>query len=115
LSRVILVGADAQEANLTEVDLKDADLRGARLPSADLSSADLDGADLGGADLRYATLYRAKNLDLSLFLTESPPRWQKLFLESQKYFLDPLSRDELADFNLSPEKLAKFRREASAP
>jgi hypothetical protein len=35
------------------------------------------------------------------------------FLESQKRFLDSLSRKELSEFKLTPEKLARLRREAS--
>jgi len=36
---------------------------------------------------------------------------RKLFLDSQKLFFDSLSREELSEFDLTPEKLAKFRRE----
>ena len=37
----------------------------------------------------------------------------KEFLESQEAFLDSLSPAGLAKFNLTPETLAKFRREAN--
>jgi len=47
------------------------------------------------------------------FITHPPPDRQKVFLDSQQAFLDSLSREHLSKFNLSPEKLARIRREAS--
>jgi uncharacterized protein YjbI with pentapeptide repeats len=112
LSHAILDHAGLEGANLTEADLTNADVKRADLRKADLSNAYLEGANLKDADLSYANLYGANNLDLGRYLTNEPPEWQKRFLDSQKYWLDSLYPDELAEFNLSPEKLAKFRREA---
>ena len=53
------------------------------------------------------------DLDLDMVITDLPPDEQKEFLHAQKGFLDSLSPRKLATFNLSSEKLAKFRREAS--
>jgi hypothetical protein len=45
---------------------------------------------------------------------ESPRERLKVFLDSQGAFLNSLSRQEWSRFNLSPEKLARIRREAGA-
>jgi uncharacterized protein YjbI with pentapeptide repeats len=124
LSHAILVGADLEGADLSDGYLDGADLRGADLREAKLLDTELDGANLEGADFQYALINRAsfqhahlnqaRNLDLDELLSDVPSAdWLKRFLVSQKAFLDSLSPDELAEFNLSPEKLAKFRREAS--
>ncbi len=52
-------------------------------------------------------------LDLGRYITDLPPKRQKAFLASQKAFLDSLTREELSELQLSPEKLAKLRREAN--
>jgi uncharacterized protein YjbI with pentapeptide repeats len=104
-----LSGADLSRAYLVEADLSAADLTGANLSGADLSGANLDTPFLADANLKGT-----ENLDLARYLTGlDDPTWQKDFLDSQKAFLDSLSPKELAKFNLSPEKLAVFRREAS--
>jgi hypothetical protein len=54
----------------------------------------------------------AENLDLGRFISDLALERREAFLDSQKV-LDALSRQELAELNLSPERLAKFRREAS--
>ncbi len=56
LSDADLRGADLRGADLRGADLRDAHLRGADLRGADLRGADLRGADLSGADLRGADL-----------------------------------------------------------
>ena len=43
-----------------------------------------------------------------MYLRDEP----REFLDAQKEFLDSLSLRELVKFNLTPEKLAAFRREA---
>jgi uncharacterized protein YjbI with pentapeptide repeats len=113
LTHAILVHVDADRAILTSANLEGANLKGTRLREANLSHAQLDGANLEGVDLYYASLEWANNLDLSRLLNNQPPEWQKRFLDSQKAFLDSLSPDELAEFNLSPGKLANFRRQAA--
>jgi hypothetical protein len=75
---------------------------------ADFSYPNLD-ADLNGGP-QYVL---ARGLDLGRYITDLPPERRNVFLASQKAFLDSLSRHELLRFNLSPEKLAKFRKEAS--
>jgi uncharacterized protein YjbI with pentapeptide repeats len=110
-------------ANLAGANLTGADLDGAYLPLANFKGATLRGVDFrkavlraesyGWAKLGEADLAGAKNLNLGRFLTDLPQEHQKPFLDSQKKFLDSLSPDELAEFNLTPAKLAKFRREAS--
>ena len=126
--------ADLRGAKLAHAKLGRATLTGAKLRRADLTGADLKGAHLGGADLTNANLTGAdisgetfsdhdsdaaenagltKGLDLSGYLADRTPQQQKHFLATEKDFLDSLSPDELATFNLTPEKLAKFRREAS--
>jgi len=57
--RLILTGANLQEADLTEADLTEADLQGANLQEADLTGADLQGANLQEANLREADLQGA--------------------------------------------------------
>jgi uncharacterized protein YjbI with pentapeptide repeats len=120
-----LGGADLRDADLMDAylgnaklggaNLGGADLRNADLVFADLKNADLKNADLRHADLEGSNLEGANNLDLGRFITGLPPERQKLFLNSQKAFLDSLSPEELAKFKLSSGKLARFRREASGP
>jgi hypothetical protein len=107
-----LAGAYLDFADLTRANLKRADLVGAHLAEANLTGANLEDAELSNANLEDANLEDAKNLDLDQFIADLPPKRQKAFLHAQKAFLDALSREELAKFNLTPEKLAKFRREA---
>jgi uncharacterized protein YjbI with pentapeptide repeats len=103
---VILKGAHLEGADLRYVDLKDADLGGAHLDDATI---------LGGTRLEGANLALTEGLDLGQYITaDRPPGRRKPFLDSQQTFLDSLSLEELAKFNLSPEKLAKLRREAKA-
>jgi uncharacterized protein YjbI with pentapeptide repeats len=106
-------------ANLTRADLTGADLRRAELTRADLTGAHLTRADLTGAHVTDANLADAdlgqdgvfvRGLDLGHFITELSPGMKKNFLDGQRDFLDSLSRQDLAKFNLTPEKLAKFRR-----
>ena len=52
-------------------------------------------------------------MNIERFITEQAPKRQKVFLDSQKAFLDSLSPDELAKFNLTPKRLAQVRREAN--
>jgi len=111
-------GADLTRAHLRRAYLTGADLGSADLTGADLGSADLTGADLRSADLTGAHLRGVKYLDLRRYISEQlPPEWsearEKAFLDSQREFLDSLSRKELALLNLTPEQLARFRREAS--
>jgi uncharacterized protein YjbI with pentapeptide repeats len=116
--------ADLSYANLTGAILDDADVRGAVFENAILQGASLKGADLRGADFLYAhlggailedaNLVHAMNLDLGHYITGLTLELQKQFLDSQEAFLDSLSRDELADFHLTPEKLAGLRKHANA-
>ena len=114
-----LDGADLDGAELQFADFGVAKLRNAHLDGADLSYSKLGGADfqhahITGADLSYANLRFAKNLDLGRFITDLSQHQKKAFLDSEKAFLDSLSRKKkLASFNLSPEKLATFRRQAA--
>jgi uncharacterized protein YjbI with pentapeptide repeats len=108
-----LAGADLEFAHLAGVDLAGVDLMHANLADADLTGANLAHARLADANLVSASLKGANNLDLGGFITQLPPDRQKVFLDSQKAFLDSLSREQLSKFNLSPEKLARIRREAS--
>lgn len=103
LPRTIFEGANLQGAVLRGADLTQANLFGANLRDADLEGALLDGA----------ALYSARGLDLNHFITDLPPERLKAFLGTQKVFLDSLSPVQLSKFNLTPEKLARFRREAS--
>jgi uncharacterized protein YjbI with pentapeptide repeats len=114
-----LEGAGLSAADLEGADLRDADLTKANLTDANLTDADLTGADLKGADLDDARLEGAhhsfvEGLDLARFIAGMPPERRKAFFDSEKHFLDSLSAEELSKFNLSPEKLAKIRREAAA-
>jgi uncharacterized protein YjbI with pentapeptide repeats len=124
LSDADLRDADLRDASLTNANFSNAYLTGADLTNAKLAHADFEGANLTnanlsnaylkGADLTYTLgLLRTSGLDLDRYLTRLPPEWKKLFLDSHT-FLDSLSREELAKFNLTPEKLATFRREAKA-
>jgi hypothetical protein len=111
--------ADLERANLRDAQLDLADLGGANLRGADLTGAGLFGAYLGGAKLKGAILAGAylggaDDLDLEHYIAQLSPEKRNAFLDSQKEFLDSLSPKELAKFNLSPEKLAKLRREAKA-
>jgi uncharacterized protein YjbI with pentapeptide repeats len=134
LRTATLRGADLRDATIVDADLRgasleDADLRGANLAGADLRGTDLLGADLSGAtledaDLREAVLEAAdsenpksvtyaRNLDLGSYISGLPRETRKAFLDSQRSFLDSLPADKLAKFNLSPQRLANFRRQAS--
>ena len=110
LERGILRGADLGGADLAGATLRAAYLEFAELEGANLERAILTGAHLGGADLAFT-----RGLDRGRFIAYLPPGRQKAFLDSQKEFLDSLSREELSKFNLSPEKLARLRREAGGP
>ena len=78
-----------------------------------LLDADLTGADLTNVNfVSTEGLVAAKNVDLGRFLAETSPNRRRLFFLWQGPDLASLSREELAKFNLSPEKLARFRREA---
>jgi uncharacterized protein YjbI with pentapeptide repeats len=105
-------GADLS-ADLGDADLRNANLSHANLRGAYLSSAKLAGANLRGADLQGANLADATGLDLDSYISALPLAERKAFLKSQKAFLDLLPPEELAKFNLTPEKLAKLRKEAS--
>jgi uncharacterized protein YjbI with pentapeptide repeats len=121
LRGAFLAGADLRRAELLAADLRGADLQGASLQRARLGGADLDGADLSGANLVGAKLVDASpyriglvaGLDLGRYIADLTPKQQKEFLDSQEEFLDSLSREQLSKFNLSPEELARIRREAS--
>lgn len=109
LARVTLLDTDLQYANLEGANLAYADLHGAILGDANFS-----GADLRGAHLDFAKLKGAKNLDLHRYITkELRPGQAQKFIDRQWEFLVSLPPAELAKFNLTPEKLAKLRREAS--
>jgi uncharacterized protein YjbI with pentapeptide repeats len=109
LERAILKNASLEDANLSGADLADADLGGAVL-----RGANFEGTYLVGAHLNEAALEGAEKLNLGRFITDLVFRKkQKEFLDWQKEFLDSLSREELGKFNLTPEKLAKLRREAN--
>jgi uncharacterized protein YjbI with pentapeptide repeats len=117
LARAYLAGANLEGANLERANLERADLGGAYVVGADFGGANLAGANFADAlfaggvtNLARANLEGARNLNLYAFITELRPDLKKNFLDSQKAFLDSLSREELAKFNLSPEKLARFRR-----
>jgi uncharacterized protein YjbI with pentapeptide repeats len=120
LSGAKLEGAKLQRAFLGGANLSGANLRDANLTDAYLAKANLRGATLTGANLNGANLVDASGLDLSRYISALAPADRKVFLDSQKAFLDAmslddaLSREKLAKFNLSPEKLAKLRKEASA-
>jgi hypothetical protein len=72
----------------------------------------LDQPDLG---IPLVGRLLAHDLDLDGVITDLPPDKRKEFLRLHKTFLDSLSKRELANFKLSSEKLARFRREASGP
>ena len=111
-----LEGAVLKGADLIRANLQGADLTGADLSDANLSDADLSDANLSDANLTNAKLEGAENLDLDDYIrSDLSSDLMKIFLDSQRAFLDSLSREELSKFNLSPEKLAAFRREAAGP
>lgn len=114
LSGVNLNGANLSGANLSRAWLVKADLSAADLAGANLSGADLTGASLSTASIDEDTkLKGAQNLDLDAYITDLIGVGLATdFLDSQKAFLDSLSREELAKFKLTPEKLARFRSEA---
>jgi uncharacterized protein YjbI with pentapeptide repeats len=112
LKGAALTGANFREAHLPRANLTGADLTRAMLFRADLRLANLESANLTGANLVGAELEAAKNLDLEGYITALAPQRQRAFLDSQKAFLDSLSRKELATFKLTPETLARIRREA---
>jgi len=122
-----LTGEDLRGADLTLADLRGAKLRGAFLDYASLHTANLGGADLRdaslegarlananlrGAELRGANLNGATNLDLSEYIARLSPEEQEAFLDSEEAFLNSLSLDELAKFNLTRKKLASLRSRA---
>ena len=133
LNEAKLVSSSLRHAHLSRALLDTTDLRKADLTGADLSGARLAYTNFGGAHLKDASLRGARrladakfvsndvvfghmlalDLDLDMVITDLPPDEQKEFLHAQRGFLDSLSPRELATFNLSSEKLAKFRREAS--
>ena len=110
LRRAYLRGADFYTADLTDARLGGADLRDADFQGANLTGANLEGANLEGATLAGANLTGARTLNLDKFIAGLQRAGQKRFLDSEKTFLDSLSPDELAKFNLTREKLAKLRK-----
>lgn len=113
LGEAELQGAAIGEANLRRAYLGEANLRGAYLRNANLASADFKDADLERVNLVGAELRGATGLNLQRFITDLFQEEREEFLDSQEQFLDSLSPAELAKFNLTPEKLEKFRREAN--
>ena len=118
-----LAGANLEDATLRGINfrlanLEGANLRGTNLQNADFKYANLTGADLTGANfdntkLGAATLRYVKRLDLGAYLSgDLSPTERKVYLDTHKAFLDSLSRQELSRLNLTPEKLATFRRQA---
>jgi uncharacterized protein YjbI with pentapeptide repeats len=111
--RVSLRGAYLCFANLSATNLQFADLRGptrGRQPQRGRPwERQAQGATLAGADLAVTA-----GLDLGRFITDLRPEPRKVFLDPQKAFLDSLSRGQLSAFNLSREKLARFRGESGA-
>ena len=112
LSRAKLIEADLAGANLEDAILTQAVLDGAGFDLANLEGAKLEGASLEDADLGCCER-PTRGLDLGRFITALPLKREKRFLHSQRPFLDSLSPEELTRFNLSPDKLARIRREAS--
>jgi uncharacterized protein YjbI with pentapeptide repeats len=110
-THAVFRNVDADGAILTSVNFTRANLDQSRLRGADLTHADLNGASLHHVDLENANLLWTSNLDLSRFLTDAPRELRKRFLDSQKTFLDLLTADQMALFNLTPKKLADLRRE----
>jgi uncharacterized protein YjbI with pentapeptide repeats len=115
-----LTGARLHGTNLRLAHLDDADLRFADLQNADFKYADLTDADLTGASFdntklgAAANIRYAKRLDLGAYLTNDLSRKERrVYLDTHKAFLNSLTPEEFAKLNLTPEKLAKFRREAS--
>jgi uncharacterized protein YjbI with pentapeptide repeats len=119
--------AQLSRAKLDETDLTGADLKGADLSFARFTDTNLAGAHLKDANLRGARRLAdakfvsngpilghilANDLDLDAVITDLPRDQRREFLDAQKKFLDSLSPRELAKFNLTPEKLAKLRRDA---
>ena len=139
LEYINLAGANLAGADLSGSDLQFANLRGANLARALLYDTDLQYANLEGANLAYAEpagtllgeanvadtnlrgarldvakLKGAKNLDLDRFISnELRSGLAQKFFDRQGKFLDALSPAGLAKFNLTPEKLAKLRRDAN--
>jgi uncharacterized protein YjbI with pentapeptide repeats len=123
LEGVNLTGANLESANLPQANLRGANLGGANLYDANLAEATLAGANLSEAlldratladtDLESANLAGAFGLDLDRYLATLQLVFRKPFLDSQRAFLDSLSPRQLAKFNLTPEQLAKYRREAN--
>jgi len=119
LSRATLDATDLRKADLTGADLSDAYLADTNLGGAHLKGANLTGADLVHAkfmsnDAIFGRLL-AHDVDLDAVMTDLPPDKKKEFLHVHKELLDSLTPRELANFNLSSEKLARFRRQASGP
>lgn len=117
LSFAKLSRAKLNEADLSGANLQDAILTHAVLDDASFDLANLEGANLSGTNLEDAILgcceRPTRGLDLGRFITHLPLDREKRFLAIQRPFLDALSPKDLAIFNLSPEKLARFRREVS--
>jgi uncharacterized protein YjbI with pentapeptide repeats len=121
-----LTNSDLNSANLLYADLHGANLHGAILGAARLGGANLVGANLEGAELVGAILVDVgpddfgpddfvftRGLDLGRYIADLPPEQQKEFLDFHEAFLDSLSREALSEFKLTPEQLAKLRKEAS--
>src|SRR5262249_4532722 len=116
--------ADLRYATLVRAVLFGAHLVHASLADTNLAFADFGGADLRGVDFRDARLWKAllvdadlqhaRNLNLNRYISQLSLSWRKAFLGTEATFLDFLSRDELAKFNLSPEKLLIFHRQTGA-
>ena len=134
LNEANLVSSSLRHAQLSRAYLDTPDLRGADLTGADLTGAKLIDSNLGGAHLKDAKLRGARladakflsndaifgrmlahDLDLDGVITDLAPDEQKELLDAQKEFLDSLSPEELATFNLTPGKLARLRKEAGGP
>jgi uncharacterized protein YjbI with pentapeptide repeats len=99
------LGPDLTDVNFTGADLSTDDLSDTVLRGADFRNANLAGVDFSGANFRGA-----KNLNLGRFLAHRSRRARMAFLQTQETFLDSLSRKQLAEFNLSPERLAEYEK-----
>lgn len=87
LSKLLLRGASAADANFTRSLFVDVDFRDADLSRCDLEGADLRGADLRGADLRGT----------ALTATQFAHRWRPAKLEGARFLRRDIDEAGLGD------------------
>ncbi len=121
-TRIILFGANLEQANphreellganLYEVNLRWADLRKSNLFGANFTGADVLGADFTGADLRKSNIYLALNTKKAIFDEEQKRLFPDIFGYAEKDELKELKTIE-AQLHAKEQALSEMQEKDS--